>query len=245
MQVMDAGAAHGTSDTEALPARASPPRQALKRPVLTVVVPTRNEAGNIEALLRRIEMATVGVPTEVVFVDDSTDATPAVIAEVAERCPLPVSLLHRPPERRADGLGGAVTEGLRAAAGRWLCVMDADLQHPPEVIPQLLDRAREADSDIVVASRFAPSGEAGGLNLARAAASWLTRLAAKVLFPGRLGEVCDPLSGFFLVRREAIDPDRLRPRGFKILLEILVRFPHLRVREVPFQFERRQSGESK
>jgi dolichol-phosphate mannosyltransferase len=125
---------------------------------LTLIVPTRNEAGNVEPLLRRVEAATRGIPVEVIFVDDSTDETPAVISSAAERCDVPVQLIHRPPERRGDGLGGAVTEGMKASAGEWLCVMDGDLQHPPEVIPRLLDRARDTEADVVVASRFAPSG---------------------------------------------------------------------------------------
>ena len=123
--------------------------------LLSLVIPTRNEAGNIEELVSRIERATAGFPAEIIFVDDSTDDTPAVVSEVSRRSRLPVSLIHRPPESRGNGLGGAVVEGMRAATGEWVCVMDADLQHPPEVIPSLLERARRTGAEIVVASRYA------------------------------------------------------------------------------------------
>ena len=214
-------------------------------PTLSLAIPTRNEAGNIEPLLKRIEEATAGIAVEVIFVDDSSDETPDVVSEIARHSPLAVSLIHRPPESREGGLGGAVARGIRAAKGEWVGVMDADLQHPPEIIPRLLEEAGSAKADIVVASRYAESGEAAGLGAARFGLSRLCTWAARLLFPRRLRQVSDPMSGFFLARREALELDRLRPKGFKILLEILVRFPHLRVSEVPFSFQERHSGESK
>jgi glycosyltransferase involved in cell wall biosynthesis len=215
------------------------------RPQLSVVVPTKNEADNIDELLARIARATAGTPAEVIIVDDGDDHAPEVISKSRRDLPLSISFIRRPPERRGDGLGGAVAEGIRAATGEWVCVMDADLQHPPEAIPQLVNSARRTGAEICVASRFMESGGAGGLGLARLVASKLCTLAAKLFFPRRLWRVSDPLSGFFLLRREAVDPDRLRPRGFKILLEILIRFPHLAVSEVPFRFQSRRAGESK
>jgi glycosyltransferase involved in cell wall biosynthesis len=210
-----------------------------------MVIPTRNEAENIEQLVARIERATCAISTEVIFVDDSVDDTPAVVSQVSKRSSLSVSLIHRPVERRGDGLGGAVVEGIRAARGQWICVMDADLQHPPELVPHLLNCARDTGDDIVVASRYAQSGDATGLGSARFVTSKLCTWAARLFFPRRLRKVSDPLSGYFLVRRESVDPERLRPRGFKILLEILVRNPHLSVSQIPFQFESRHSGRTK
>src|SRR3990172_13011717 len=87
------------------------------RPMLSLAIPTRNEAGNIEPLLKRIQEATTGIAVEVIFVDDSSDETPEVISEAARRSPLAVSLIHRPPESRGDGLGGAGAAGSRAAQG--------------------------------------------------------------------------------------------------------------------------------
>lgn len=212
---------------------------------VSLVIPTRNEAGNIRALIARIERVTSGVSAEIIFVDDSTDDTPEVILDVSERSRIPVVLIHRPADERGNGLGGAVVAGIRAARGEWVCVMDADLQHPPELIPKLLRSALEGKAEVVVASRYAGSGEADGLGSLRLAASKLCTFVARFLFPRRLQNVSDPLSGFFLVRREAIDPDRLQPRGFKILFEILLRFPHLAVAEIPFSFQVRYSGETK
>jgi dolichol-phosphate mannosyltransferase len=214
-------------------------------PTISLVIPTRNEAGNVQELAARIERASTGISTEILFVDDSDDETPEVIRDVSQGSRLSVSLIHRPPDQRGNGLGGAVVEGMRVASGHWVCVMDADLQHPPELIPTLLNIARDEGADIVVASRYTGSGEAPDLGPMRLAASRLSSFAARLLFPGRIRNVSDSLSGFFLVRRGAIDPDILRPRGFKILFEILVRFPDLNVAEVPFHFQTRYSGESK
>ena len=122
--------------------------------------------------------------------------------------------------------------------------MDADLQHPPAVIPDLLARAEADDVDMVVASRYCRDG-ALNFGAGRALLSLASTNAARILFPRRLRRVSDPMSGFFLVRRSSVPLDRLRPRGFKILLEILVRARKLRVDEVPFEFGVRHSGESK
>ncbi len=214
-------------------------------PALSIILPTRNEAGNIHLLLSRIEGATKGIPTQVVFVDDSTDETPQVIHEIAELFPLGTTLIVRRPEERHDGLGGAVVAGLRAAQAPWVCVMDADLQHPPELIPSLLDRAQEVKADMVLASRRTAESNAKGLSPIRQFISKSLDAFARLLFPAHLRNISDPLTGFFLARRDAIDVDRLRPRGFKILLEILVRFPSLRVSEVPFDFGSRHAGKSK
>lgn len=214
-------------------------------PLLSIIVPTKNEAGNVQLLLTRLEEATRGIPTEVIFVDDSTDETPTVIREICNLFPLRTQVIARPPNRRGDGLGGAVLEGLRAAAGPWVCVMDGDLQHPPEMIPQLLAQAEETGADLMLASRRTKTSRNKGLNPIRMFISRSLDMAARVMFPAHLRKVQDPLTGFFLVRREAVDVNTLRPRGFKILLEILVRFPGLRVGELPFEFGARHAGKSK
>ncbi len=211
---------------------------------LSVVVPTRNEAGNIQPLVRRLEKA-VPAHLEVIFVDDSDDETPSVIESVAWESECAVKLVHREPGKRDGGLGGAVVEGLRAASFEWVCVMDGDLQHPPELVPQLMASAERHHSDLVVASRYRPDGEAEGLSTLRKAISRASTLAARAAFPVRLRKVTDPMSGFFLVRRSALDLEALRPKGFKILLEILVRSSRLAVSEVGFEFQKRGAGESK
>lgn len=214
-------------------------------PLLSIILPTRNEAGNIHLLLSRIESATKGIPTQVVFVDDSTDETPQVIREIGDLFPLTTTLIVRKPEERTDGLGGAVVRGLQAAQAPWVCVMDADLQHPPEIIPQMLDRAQKDNADMVIASRRTAQSNARSLGAVRTMISRSLDALARLMFPSHLRRISDPLTGFFLARKEAIQVDQLRPRGFKILLEILVRFPRLRVAEVPFEFGARHAGKSK
>jgi dolichol-phosphate mannosyltransferase len=212
---------------------------------LTVIIPTRNESGNIAPLLQRLSPVTSCQTTEIIFVDDSTDATPQVIERVAAAYPCPVRVIHRTPEERTGGLGGAVVAGMREASGRWIVVMDGDLQHPPELIPDLIAAGRQQGKDLVVASRYSENGDASSFGAIRALVSRSSTLAAKAVFPGKLRHVDDPMTGFFLVRRSSLDLDRLRPNGFKVLLDIVARTPGLRTTSVPFQFGERHSGTSK
>ncbi len=210
---------------------------------VTVVVPTFNEAPNIAELVRRVADAADGVDLDILFVDDSTDDTPRVINQVAAAAPLPVRLLHR--DVPTGGLGGAVVAGLAAASSDICLVMDGDLQHPPEDIAMLVDRFRRGDVDVVVASRYLADGAATGLaDRTRILVSRASTHLTKAMFPLRLKDVTDPMTGFFLLDRRAVDLAQLRPRGFKILLEILARRP-LRVAEVPFAFADRHGGDSK
>jgi len=210
---------------------------------LSIIVPTFNEGPNVDELLRRIGGALDDRPFEVIFVDDSTDDTPDVIAAAAATAPFPVRLIHRSDP--VAGLGGAVVEGFRAAAARWCLVMDGDLQHPPEDIPRLIDRAARGDVDIVVASRYAAGGDSKGLaDATRTTVSRVSTALTKAMFPRKLSGCSDPMTGFFLVDRDSVDVDALRPRGFKILLEILAR-RQLRIAEVPFAFAERFAGSSK
>jgi glycosyltransferase involved in cell wall biosynthesis len=215
---------------------------------LSVLVPTRNESGNVEPLVQRLRLALRGIPCEVLFVDDSDDSTPAVVDALARsggEDGFQVSLLHRSPGSRDGGLGGAVVAGLRRAAGEWVCVIDGDLQHPPELVPQLLETALADDADLVVASRFLAQGDGTALPPVRTLISRVAAATAKATFSRALGSLSDPMSGFFLVRREAVDPDVLQPVGFKILVEIVVRTRGLRIAELPYTFAVRHSGDSK
>jgi dolichol-phosphate mannosyltransferase len=210
---------------------------------LSIIVPTYNEAPNVAELVRRVAAETDGIDAEIIFVDDSTDDTPDIVREVAASAALPVRLIHR--EHRTGGLGGAVLEGLAAAASDACLVMDGDLQHPPEEIRDIYDRFARGDVDIVIASRYAGDGTSTGLaDRTRVLVSKTTTALTRAMFPIRLKGVSDPMTGFFLVDRRAVDAAILRPRGFKILLEILAR-KNLRVAEVPFHFAHRHAGESK
>jgi dolichol-phosphate mannosyltransferase len=214
--------------------------------LLTVVIPTRNEAGNIAPLVRRLDECLGESPAEILFVDDSDDDTPERITEVARESVRPVRLLHRPAGQRCGGLGSAVLSGLRLSRSTWAVVMDGDLQHPPELVPTLVRTGESAAADLVVASRYTGAGEAKGLDSAvRVLVSSGTTRLAKATFPRRLSGCSDPMSGFFAVRLSSLELDRLRPNGFKILLEILARSPRLKIAEAPFTFAERHSGESK
>jgi dolichol-phosphate mannosyltransferase len=214
-------------------------------PELTILVPTRNEAENVDPLLRRLS-GTVEPGTVVLFVDDSDDETPHVIQAAQERGfgSLAIRLLHRSGEQRTGGLGGAVLAGLERAHTQWVCVMDGDLQHPPEVVPRLLNAATSAQADLIVASRYIKGGRNEGLGPVRTAVSWGSTMLAKAMFPHRLRGIHDPMSGFFLFRRDAMT-EPMTPRGFKILLEMAVRHPDLIRCEVPFVFVERMLGTSK
>lgn len=212
----------------------------------TVIVPTRNEAGNIETLLRRLKSGIGAAAAEVLFVDDSDDSTPQAIRAAARTAGLPVRLLHRPAGHRQGGLSSAVTAGLRYARGAWAVVMDADLQHPPELAAQLVEIGHSRELDLVAATRYQGSGDAGGLSGGfRRSVSGLSTGLAKMLFPRRLSRLSDPMSGFFAIRLAAVNPAKLHATGFKILLEVAVRQQRLRIAEVPFTFGTRLAEESK
>ena len=216
-----------------------------QRPVITLVIPTFNESANVSELLARLAAVLPSdAPSEVIFVDDSTDDTPAVITEAARSSRLTVSVRHR--EVAEGGLGGAVAMGLRAAAAPWIVVMDADLQHPPALVPELVAAGQRDGADLVVATRYAEGGSREGLDggFRRFASEGFTFLA-KAVFPRQLCDVSDPMSGFFAVRATALNVDVLRPLGYKILLELIVRCGLRRITEVPYQFQDRFAGESK
>ncbi|MBZ9597743.1 glycosyltransferase family 2 protein [Streptomyces yangpuensis] len=212
---------------------------------VTLIIPTFNEAGNVAELLRRLGRAIPGdLPCEVLFVDDSTDDTPAVVEKAAADHPFPVSVLHR--EVAEGGLGGAVVEGIRRAGSDWIVVMDADLQHPPHLVPELVGEGERTGADLVVASRYVSGGSRAGLaGSYRVAVSRAATWLAKGLFPRALRGISDPMSGFFAMRRSAVTDGALRPLGYKILLELAVRCRPAPVAEVPFVFQERFAGESK
>jgi glycosyltransferase involved in cell wall biosynthesis len=218
---------------------------AAKAPALSVIVPTRNEAGNIGPLLARLQAALGGIDAEVLIVDDSDDATPEIARQAATQSTLPIRVHARPPGHRQGGLGGAVLVGLREALGPVCAVMDADLQHPPELLGMLL-RASRTGADFVIASRYMDGGGAEGLGrwYRRAVSVLATRVAHRALRP-ELAGISDPMSGFFLVRRSCLDLSSLQPQGFKLLLELLAGNPTASATEVPYTFDVRRSGASK
>ena len=217
-----------------------PPTPASTVPELTIVVPTFNERDNVSELARRLDGVLTGIAWEMLVVDDdSPDGTSEVAKGLSQRDPR-IRCIRRVGRR---GLSGACIEGILASASPFVAVMDADLQHDETVLPQMLQLTREAD--IVIGTRYVKGGSAEGLSGRRQSVSTLggrlARLVIKV-------EVSDPMSGFFMVKRELVE--RLAPKlstsGFKILADILSVLPtSAKVAEVPYTFRERHSGDSK
>src|SRR5215213_7851517 len=217
------------------------------RVLLTLVVPTRNEADNVPRLVCELRESLTDLDYRVVFVDDSTDGTPGVIRDLAREDGR-VRLVRREGAERRGGLSTAVTTGLDLSSGasEYTCVMDADLQHPPGKVREMLETARRTDAEVVVASRYADGGSyAAGLSgTLRRAVSVGSKYLAQIVFK-EARKTSDPMTGFFLIKNEAISGIQFRPTGFKVLLEILVCAPDLKVVEAPFDFRARHAGVSK
>jgi dolichol-phosphate mannosyltransferase len=208
---------------------------------LAIVIPTLREAENIRTVLNRIREALdpLHIPYELLVVDDnSRDGIDTIVQEVA-KADSRVRLLIREHER---GLGGAVLHGWKNTEAEVFGVIDADLQHPPELLPELWKV--EAGHDVVLASRYAPLGTLDHWHPAR---HLLSRTAIWLTYPLQKAgiRVKDPMAGFFMVRRSALRGVELHNRGFKILLEILVRGNVRSVKEIPFAFGARRAGDSK
>ena len=207
--------------------------------MLSVVVPSYNEGGNVEALVKETDKALTGIDYEIVFVDDSTDNTPEVIERISEKYPQ-VRLIHRENEK---GLATAVLRGFQEAKGAYLACMDADLQHPPITLKYMY-YALEEGADVCVPSRFLPGGSDGGLNSYRKAVSWTARKIGQKILPP-LAKLTDPTSGLFMIRRQVIEGVDLRPVGWKIMIEVLAMGNYSTLVEIPYRFSERHSGESK
>jgi dolichol-phosphate mannosyltransferase len=207
--------------------------------LISVVIPTYKEKENIAPLVERLSRTFEARKYEILFVDDnSNDGTIDLISEMAAS--YPVKVIVRLNER---GLATAVLHGIKFARGNIIGVMDADLQHPPETNSALLE-ALEKGADMAVASRYIPGGGCPNWGLTRRIISRGAISLAHVLLPGTR-KVKDPVSGFFMFKRDAVDGVELRPKGYKILLEMLVIGHFQNVVEVPFIFEDRSSGSSK
>ena len=206
---------------------------------VSIVVPTLREAANLRPLAERIAnaLAETGIEWELLLVDDdSNDGSTAVAADLSRRLPVRMEVRRSP----SPDLSRAVLEGIELSRFDRIVVMDADLSHPPERIPDLLE-ALDADRDLVLGSRYlAGASTAREWGLARRLNSRIATLLAAPLVT-----CSDPLAGFFAVDRRVLpDPTTLRPVGYKIALELMVR-GRLRVGEVPIDFADRRHGSSK
>jgi dolichol-phosphate mannosyltransferase len=212
-------------------------------PDLTVIAPTFNERANIARLVAKLASALEGVRWEVVFVDDdSPDGTAALVKEIA-RADARVRCIRRVGRR---GLAGAVVEGVLSSAAPYVAVIDADMQHDETLLPRMLATLRSGEAELVVGSRYLEaSGLEQGLSPIRKLGSQVaTALGRKALKT----PLSDPVSGFFMARREVVErvASRLEPSGFKILFDIVAsQTEPLSVAELPYAFQAREAGESK
>lgn len=207
-------------------------------PILSIVIPTYNEMGNVEPLLEEVRavLDQAGIPGEVIVVDDgSPDGTGEYVESVAAIDPR-VRVVRRPGK---SGLTSAVVAGFGIARGSWLGVMDADFSHAPSAIPALLTEAR-AGADFVIGSRYVEGGRIEGWPLSRRVVS---RVACLLAWP--FTDVRDPMSGFFLIHRDCLAGVELTAKGFKIVLDLLMKARYDRVSEVPIVFVDRRYGKSK
>jgi len=216
--------------------------QAVVTPELSVVVPTFNERDNVVALFRKLETALQGRAWEVIYVDDnSPDGTWDVVRTLAQQDSR-VRCIRRIGRR---GLSGACIEGILASSAPCAAVIDADLQHDETQLPKMLDLLQSGEAELVVGSRYIEGGSADSFDKSRAGASMLaTQVAKRVL---RV-EIADPMSGFFMIRRDRFEQlaPQLSTQGFKILLDIVATaHGSLRIKEIPYSFGSRLHGESK
>jgi len=206
---------------------------------ISLIIPTYNEHDNILPLTQRLNQVLSRHSYEIVFIDDnSTDGTAELAASLKDE--YPVKVIVRKNKR---GLASAVVDGISYTSGQIIAVMDADLQHPPELIPDLL-KVIKSGTDIVVASRYVTGGGCQGWSLTRRLISKGAIFLAHLLLPATR-QVSDPMSGFFMFRKEVVAEAQLRPIGYKILLEILMLGKHRTVAEIPFTFVTRERGASK
>lgn len=202
------------------------------------MVPTYNEKENLDELVRRVQQAcsSAGLSAEIVIVDDnSPDGTGARAEEIAKTENLKV--VHRSGKL---GLSSAVLEGFKAASGSILVVMDADLSHPPEMIPEMVSKIESGEADVVVGSRYVKGGSVENWPFTRRIISKGATLLARWLT-----KVKDPMSGFFALKRSVVEGVPLDPVGYKIGLEILVKGKYTKAVEVPIHFADRKAGKSK
>jgi dolichol-phosphate mannosyltransferase len=210
-------------------------------PGLALIIPTFNERDNVAELVKRLDAALAGIAWEAIFVDDdSKDGTLAELRRLSRSDPR-VRFIQRIGRR---GLASAVVEGILSTSTPYVAVLDADLQHDEKILPEMLARLCDG-GDIVVGSRYLAEGGLGKLNKRR---RLISRLATRVAQSLMHAELSDPMSGFFMLKRDAFDRSvrNLSSIGYKILLDVLMSArPPLKAAEVPYVFRNRTHGESK
>jgi dolichol-phosphate mannosyltransferase len=217
--------------------------EALQRPLeLSVVIPTLNEAGNVEPLLEKLGIALAGIEWEAIFVDDgSTDGTPELLTRIAQ-ADRRVRMIRRIGRR---GLSSAVVEGALASTTPIVAVIDADLQHDERILPDLYRAVASEEHELAIGTRYCQGGSTGEWEESRLK---ISRFATALAAPIMKTRLSDPMSGFFAVRRDVLleATPRLSNVGYKILLDLVASHPRpLKVAEVGYTFGTRRHGTSK
>jgi len=209
--------------------------------LLSVVIPTFNERGNVAELIRRLDLTLAGIGWEAIFVDDNSPDGTADAVKAIGRSDARVRCIRRVGRR---GLAGACIEGILSSYAPYVAVMDADLQHDERVLPAMLAKLQTGEVDLVAATRYVEGGSAESFSQGRGK---ISRLATKITQRLLGTSLSDPMSGFFMMRRDTFDEmaPRLSPVGFKILLDIATASEGLRIAEQPYSFGARQDGQSK
>jgi dolichol-phosphate mannosyltransferase len=219
-----------------------------QRVTLSIIIPTYNESENILSLIEAIRNNTLPfVSTEVVVVDDnSPDGTGELVDNFSKKSKLQnkrfsVKVIHR---KQKSGLISAILDGINSSSYDKVLVMDADFSHPPEIVPSMVkEMILDPDCDLVVASRYAEGGSISGMPFKRRLISkGATKIAKASL---KINGVRDPMSGFFLFKRQILKGVKFDTAGYKILLEMLVKAKGIRIKEIPYNFVNRKVGKSK
>jgi dolichol-phosphate mannosyltransferase len=212
-------------------------------PDVAVIVPVLNEADNVVPFVSELESCRTGISWEIIFVDDdSQDGTPLVIENVAKVQPN-IRLIRR---FGRHGLSSACLEGMCSSMAPYLVVIDADLQHDPQILPQMLHALKSGAFNLAIGSRYVAGGGVGSWNATRQGCSRLATRISQILMRGR--KVADPMSGFFMIERQLFlqTVDKLSGKGYKILLDIFASTAsNVRWIEVPYTFRNRHAGQSK
>lgn len=216
-----------------------------ENPQVSIIVPTYNESQNIIQILKSIQNhIPTNIPSQTIVVDDnSPDGTGKIVDEyinsfkkIANQT---VDVIHRTTK---SGLSSAILNGVKQAKGDVILVMDGDFSHPPQVIPKMIDALKKYQCDIVIASRYIHGGEIKNWSLKRKA---ISKIATKIANYGLNVNAKDPMSGFFLFKKQILNGLNFDALGYKLLLEILVKAKDASVAEIPYTFQDRKIGTSK
>jgi len=211
----------------------------LQKIELSMIIPTYNEKENIQKLIKKIqeEFRENEINGEIIIVDDNSPDGTGKILENLKKKQKNIKVIHR---KGKLGLSSAVLKGWKIAKGEILGVMDGDLSHPTEKIKELLGVIKKGEADFTIGSRYTKGGEIKGWNFKRKLMSKTATLLSRIYT-----KVKDPMTGFFMIKRDCIKDVELNPKGFKILLEIIIKGKYKKIKEIPITFINRTEGKSK